>query len=182
MLNVAKKVEVDTKLNQILLSSITTLPTGNGDPALSNWKLAQSMMSCGLYEFQGWSSGHNIKNNSNLEQELFLMTYFSRNLDKFRGGKWHYRNLSGEGIAMIGVTRRLMQFMTPHQNYFVSAETPWMTRLEKFVTDFNVGVFRRTDEFLNPNYLQHKIQVGVWTWNGEHPPLAAFPMYVETTL
>lgn len=171
--------EIKKELNQVLLSSIVELPTGDGNPAKSNWKIANSMMSCGLKELQGWSGGYNITNNENFEDKLFLLTYFSANLSKFTGKKWIHKSLAGEGIANIGVPRILLQFMSDGQNYFVSAESKWMDRLDTCIKTHGLGIFRRTDSFVNPNYLKHEIQVGVWTWNGAHPALAAFPNFKE---
>ena len=169
--------EIKKELTQVLLSSITELPTGEGNPTSNSWKLANSMMSCGLKEFQGWSGGFNIVNNANFEDKMFLLTYFSANQNKFTGKRWIIRQLQGEGIASIGVTRCLNQFLQAGQNYFVSAEAKWMDRFDTCIQTHGLGVFRRTESFINPNYLKHKIQVGVWTWNGAHPALVAFPHF-----
>lgn len=177
--------QVKKEMNQVLLSSIVELPTGNGDPEINNWKIATSVLSCGLLEFQGWSSGHNLQsteNNAKFEERMFLMTYFcSIRLHYFNGPQWHRKVLQGQSVANIGVQREIKQFFVPKQNYLTSSEDYWMTRLAKFINDFDLGEFRRTPEFLNPNYQQHKIQVGVWTFNGNHPPLSAFPQFKKVT-
>jgi hypothetical protein len=174
--------DIKRQLDQVLLSSVTELPTGNdGDPQKNTWKIASSVLSCGLYEFQGWAGGHGIRreNEDDFEENMFLLTYFSRNKNRFSGKNWSIRYLSGDNVANVGIPRTLSQFLCAGQNYLISGQTEWTERFKNFVTIHNLGVFREVEEFLNPNYLRHMIKVCVWTWNGQHPPLSAFPKYRE---
>jgi hypothetical protein len=176
--NVKSSAQVKTELSQILLSTITKLPTSKV-PTESAWKLATPLINCGIKEFQGWSQGVGICDNSNLEEKLFLLTYFSAHQDKFTGEKWGSVALQGDRVAPIGVGRNLFQFMHKGQNYGMASQIKWLDRFEAFVKKYNLGAYHRMPPFANPNWSQGLISMAVWVWNGEHPPVSEFPKYVE---
>jgi len=167
MINTAVKTQV-----KLLPCSTVTAATGDGNPGQNCWKLTRSMLSCGLWEFQGWSSGVGISNNEDLENKLVLLCYFSKNTVKYKGLKWGMRSLAGENHAPIGVPRMMAQWLSPRQNYLLSSQSYWIDRLEQAIKKYELGTFTKTGIVINNNYGGHEIQCGIWTWNGTCPPLS----------
>ncbi len=178
MFNLKPKEKITQELAQVLLSTITKLPTSN-NPLESAWKIATPLINCGIRELQGWSQGVGICDNSNLEEKLFLLTYFSKNRNKFTGEQWGVKALNGDRVAPIGVSRSLYQFLDPNQNYGMASQVAWVDRFEAFVKKHNLGDFHRTPGFKNPNWHQGQICMAVWVWNGNHPNVSDFPKFKE---
>jgi hypothetical protein len=167
------KEVVQKKVNAISLATVTKLPT-SFIPTEIAWKITTPMISCGLRQLQGWSSGVGISGNENLEEKIFLLTYFSKHRAKYTGEKWMYKSAPGLQIAPIGVGGNFWQFLDPNQNYVVSSNVDWVDRLERCIAKYDLGNFTRTNGFKNPNWHKGNICVAVWTWNGNTPPASDF--------
>jgi hypothetical protein len=157
----------------IALSTVKKLPTSN-KPNEVAWKIATPTISCGIHQLQGWSAGVGIHGNDNLEEKLFLLTYFSANQKKFTGEIWSTHNMPGLVIAPIAVSGNLWQFLRPKQNYLISSQLKWVDRFEAFLKKYDLGELHRTEGFSNPNWHEGKICCAIWVWNGKHPAPADF--------
>lgn len=160
------------------LSSYPKLPTGAGSQtSRDEWNLSNTVLGCGLLNLQGWSTGIGIGNNSNLEDKLFIWSYYSAeaNQSKYPHDKWGSKALDGSLEAPISVSRRRYQFLSDRFGMVFASNIEWVKRLDAFVKEHGLGDISYTHTFKNKQYGMHEDAVGLWNWNGKHPDPAKFP-------
>lgn len=157
-------------------SGYPQVPTLTGDPTKVEWNISNSVLGCGLLNFQGWSSGIGINGNEKLEDKLFLLTYYSAHQQKYPHTKWGAKALPGGSVeAPIGVSRMRYQFLSDRFGLVCGSYVEWLERLGKFIKEHDLGDFSITHSYKNKQWGNHVDAVGLWNWNGKHPNPEKFP-------